>query len=118
MRQCYIAWLIASPLGPWMLQYYIVYRSIPPQFLTFNTVALKQNCPREAMPGARREAGELREGSRVIYECDSCVFDEYVQYVYSLLLWLLSWEVALVLLAGPRPCLGLLKTVFTYQNLP
>jgi len=44
--------------------------------------------------------------------CDSRVFDGYVQYVCMLLcLWLLSWEVVLLLLVGLglRPGLGRTK---------
>jgi len=40
--------------------------------------------------------------------CDSCVFDGYVQYV-CMLLWLLSWEVVLLLLVGPPRPLGWTK---------
>jgi len=75
-----------------------------------------------ATPGVRQGSsgsGWVAVAARVLCECDSCVFDEYVQYMcmYACMLfvWLLAtycrgrWYGCCWLLAGPLPaCLGLL----------
>jgi len=58
------------------------------------------------MPGVS-QGSSGRVAGRVMCECDCCVFDEYVQYVYVYVCssgCLLLCEVVLVLLAGHRPC--------------